>query len=92
MYSCGWPAIVTLLSSTTTFTFSDLPTVRRAASALSPSIWLPSEPSITTALPGFASATPFTNAHMCPRRPELKWMPGVRCFSGWPGSLLSYSR
>ena len=45
MYCCGWPEIVTLLSSISTLTLSCLPTASRAASALSPSICVPSEPS-----------------------------------------------
>ena len=92
MYCWGWPPMVTLLSSIRILTASSLPTARRAASALSPSIWLPSLPSTTTCLPGLAMATPLQNAHMWPSRPLLYSMPGVSIFSGWPGRPWSYSR
>ena len=82
MYVWGCPLMVTLLSSISILTLSCLPTASRAASALSPSIWLPSDPSTTTDLPGLAMATPLQNAHMCPNRPEENSTPGVNSFSG----------
>ena len=74
--------MVTLLSSISTLTLRLFATASRPASASSPSIWLPSEVSSTSAFPGLASATPLQKAHRWPSRPELNCTPGVSSFSG----------
>mmetsp|Transcript_73447 Transcript_73447/g.226702 ORF Transcript_73447/g.226702 Transcript_73447/m.226702 type:complete len:304 (+) Transcript_73447:946-1857(+) len=84
-YSDGCPEMVTSLSSMKSFTGRRLATAKRAASALLPSICEPSEPRQQTTLPASARLSPLRWPHMCPRRPELNSMPGVRPSSGWPG-------
>mmetsp|Transcript_82863 Transcript_82863/g.208760 ORF Transcript_82863/g.208760 Transcript_82863/m.208760 type:complete len:250 (-) Transcript_82863:32-781(-) len=79
--------MVTSLSSMKSLTFNPFAAAKRAASAVLPSIWEPSELKTQTALLGSARQMPLAMGQTWPKRPELNCTPGVRPSSGCPGKF-----